>query len=70
MKRLWPSFLVMAVAATLAAAVQEFAPPLGALRLKPPLLCAVVVYYAMRREPVFAAAAAFWRIIRYSLRWY
>ena len=58
--RVWPSLLVMGLGVAAAAAVQEFAPPLGPLRLKPPLLCGVAVYYAMRREWQFAAVAAAW----------
>ena len=58
--RAWTSLLVMAVGVAAAAAVQEFAPPLGALRVKPPLLAGVSVYYAMRRESPYAAAAAAW----------
>ena len=54
------SLLVMAVGVVAAAAVQEFAPPLGALRVKLPLLAGVAVYYAMRREGAYAAAAAAW----------
>ena len=56
----WPSFLVMTVAVAAAAALQEFLPPAGALRLKLPLLSGVAVYYAMRREGKFAAVAAVW----------
>ncbi len=58
--RAWPSLLVMAVGVAAAAAAQEFAPPIGALRVKIPLLSGVAVYYAMRREGRFAALAAAW----------
>lgn len=58
--RVWTSLLVMAVGIAAAAAVQEFSPPLGPLRIKPPMLCGVVVYYAMRREEAWAFVAAAW----------
>lgn len=58
--RVWTSLLVMAVGVAAAAAAQEFSPPLGTLRLKPPWLCGVVVYYAMRRETAWALVAAAW----------
>ncbi|MBQ9726041.1 MAG: hypothetical protein IJV65_00865 [Kiritimatiellae bacterium] len=58
--RAWSTLLVMFVGVALAAALQELCPPLGAVRVKPPLLLGAAVYYAMRREAVWGALAALW----------
>ena len=58
--RAWSTLLVMFVGVVLAAALQEFCPPVGALRLKPPLLLGAAVYYAMRREAGWGLLAALW----------
>ena len=58
--RAWSTLLVMFVGVALAAALQENCPPLGAVRVKPPLLLGVAVYYAMRREAVWGVVAAVW----------
>ena len=58
--RAWSTLLVMFVGVVLAAALQEFCAPVGALRLKPPLLLGVAVYYAMRREAGWGLLAAVW----------
>ncbi len=58
--RVWSTLLVMFVGVALAAALQEFCAPLGAVRLKPPLLLGVAVYYAMRREAGWGLLAAVW----------
>lgn len=52
--------LALFVAVAVAAAAQEFCPPLPVLRLKPPLLLAVAVRYGLRRETGWAVAAALW----------
>ena len=58
--RAWTTLLVMFVVVALCAAGQEFCPPLGAARLKPPLLLGAAVYWGMRREPFWAGFAAVW----------
>lgn len=58
--RAWSTLLVMFVGVALAAALQEICAPVGALRVKPPLLLGVAVYYAMRREAAWGALAAVW----------
>jgi len=58
--RAWTTLLVMAVVVALCAAAQEFCPPLGAARLKPPLLLGASVYWGLRREPFWAGLAAVW----------
>lgn len=58
--RAWCTLLVMFVGVALAAAVQEFCAPVGALRVKPPLLLGVAIYYAMRREAGWGLLAAVW----------
>ena len=52
--------LALFVAVAVAAAAQEFCPPLPVLRLKPPLLLAVAVRYGLRRETGWAVVAALW----------
>ena len=58
--RAWSTLLVMFVVVAVCAAAQEFSPPLGAARLKPPLLLGAAVYWGMRREPFWAGFAAVW----------
>ena len=58
--RAWTTLLVMFVVVAVCAAAQEFSPPLGAARLKPPLLLGAAVYWGMRREPLWAGLAAAW----------
>ena len=58
--RIAKSLLVMFVAVTLAAVLQELLPPVPAGDVKLPFLFAVCVYYAVRREPGYGLAAAVW----------
>ena len=58
--RAWSTLLVMFVGVALAAAVQEFCGPFGAVRAKIPALLGVAVYYAMRREAAWGVLAACW----------
>lgn len=58
--RAWSTLLVMFVGVALAAALQEFCAPAGALRLKPPMLLGAAIYYAMRREAGWGLLAALW----------
>ena len=58
--RIAKSLLVMFVAVTLAAVLQELLPPVPAGDVKLPFLFAVCVYYAVRREPGYGFTAALW----------
>lgn len=58
--RLLKSLLVMFVAVTLAAVLQELVPPVPMANVKFPCLLSVCVYYAVRREPGYGFTAALW----------
>ena len=58
--RVLKSLLVMFVAVTLAAVLQELVPPVLGAGVKLPFLLSVCVYYAVRREPGYGFAAAVW----------
>ncbi len=58
--RIAKSILVMFVAVTFAAVLQELLPPVPTGDVKLPVLFAVCVYYAVRREPGYGFSAALW----------
>jgi len=58
--RMMRSMLVMFVAVTLAAVLQELVPPVPMANVKLPCLLGVCTYYAVRREPGYGFGAALW----------